>query len=583
MSIESHNKRFSFTSLLYTFLVAYLFCMLSASAVQNEPDNADRILKQAYGIRSASPSEAKRLLDALDRDSLTSYQKDRFDYLRAFEKYINNDFEGAIDDLHRLSHNASSLDHTLLAKSFALALNSGIQRWNDAFNLLDEIAPQVNTIKSKEVQENVHIAMMNFYLQINEHELNTKYIEPLLNQDYSLRFGCNARLQYLNAMVENDLDKLNAQRFEQAIEYCKDLDEPIINLALFGMFARYYYYVQEFDKALQILDDKLPEVERLVYKRVAAEFYELKSLISLATDELENAKFFSQLIIDDAKAEDLSISIISAHKTLYEAEKRLGNFQTALLHHENYLKALSRNIDKENAKRVAIQKAKHNVEEKLVQIALLDKENSLLSTKALLSEKTADNRMLVIALMTVSLVFIGVWVYQRHKHFAYLRDISVRDSLTNIANRRYFTDHASEAISHAKTQAIPISLVVFDIDNFKHINDTYGHLEGDNAIKLCVKAVQRSLRSNDLIGRLGGEEFGILLERVDLTQAFDIAEQCRKEIIRAAQEEACDYSLSASFGVACSTITDCEYSALFERADKMLYRAKNTGKNKVKS
>lgn len=157
------------------------------------------------------------------------------------------------------------------------------------------------------------------------------------------------------------------------------------------------------------------------------------------------------------------------------------------------------------------------------------------------------------------------------------------DFLTKLPNRRSFTRALEDFFESYKMYKVPFSLVMLDIDNFKQINDTYGHDFGDKVLVEIGKILKTFLRAKDIPGRLGGEEFGIILPSVRLEQAFRIAERLRKAIeVRDLEVENGKYvNFTASMGIA--EIEDSMESVeeLYKKADEALYKAKKNGKNQV--
>lgn len=157
---------------------------------------------------------------------------------------------------------------------------------------------------------------------------------------------------------------------------------------------------------------------------------------------------------------------------------------------------------------------------------------------------------------------------------------AVTDGLTGVANRRSFNDSLSKEFERAKRYEQPLSLVVIDLDFLKKINDTYGHMTGDEAIKAIGTVLAQSSRSIDLTARYGGEEFCVLLPNTGIEMAEQLAERLRR-LIRKTHVEGPGV-LSASLGVASYPLHADTPDALFLRADEALYRAKQDGRNRVK-
>jgi diguanylate cyclase (GGDEF)-like protein/PAS domain S-box-containing protein len=157
------------------------------------------------------------------------------------------------------------------------------------------------------------------------------------------------------------------------------------------------------------------------------------------------------------------------------------------------------------------------------------------------------------------------------------------DPLTNLYNRRFFTEQAGKEYQRAQRYSTSMTLISIDIDHFKSINDQFGHPAGDQVLIEVAKALQENLRQTDILARIGGEEFSILLPETSEMSAMAFAERIREEqsklkIIGDWQGE---ITLSVSIGVSSFRPSDKAFDDLFSRADKALYQAKNSGRNKV--
>ncbi|RMD46004.1 MAG: GGDEF domain-containing protein, partial [Aquificota bacterium] len=156
------------------------------------------------------------------------------------------------------------------------------------------------------------------------------------------------------------------------------------------------------------------------------------------------------------------------------------------------------------------------------------------------------------------------------------------DFLTGLVNRKRFERAIEDAIKDFHKKNYPFSIIFVDVDNFKKVNDTYGHLAGDIVLKEIASIFKFYLRANTVVGRIGGEEFCILLPGVEIEDARNIAERLRKiiENREIKLEDGTVLKVTASFGITQVKIGDT-LKTILERADKALYKAKKTGKNKV--
>ena len=178
-------------------------------------------------------------------------------------------------------------------------------------------------------------------------------------------------------------------------------------------------------------------------------------------------------------------------------------------------------------KQLALQQARFNVAEKAIEIKLLDKENHLLRTEAALARKESQNHRLIIALLIALASLILVWAMITRRLHKALRSKAQTDELTKTINRRHFTELANAMLAYHKQNGSPVSFVIFDLDFFKTVNDRFGHPVGDWALKAVASTVKSTCRKEDILGRLGGEEFGLMLPGCDAEKAQEIAESLR--------------------------------------------------------
>jgi len=161
-----------------------------------------------------------------------------------------------------------------------------------------------------------------------------------------------------------------------------------------------------------------------------------------------------------------------------------------------------------------------------------------------------------------------------------LKKLANRDDLTGIMSRRYFLDMANSYFSTSLRNKRAISMLMLDIDHFKQINDRYGHPVGDRMLVLFAEQISKLLRKSDIFGRLGGEEFGIVLFETDIDGAQVLAEKIRQAIERLRyQLEGESVKMTTSIGVSEKIDEDSHFEKLMVRSDRALYQSKRSGRN----
>lgn len=164
-----------------------------------------------------------------------------------------------------------------------------------------------------------------------------------------------------------------------------------------------------------------------------------------------------------------------------------------------------------------------------------------------------------------------------------LLKLAQTDVLTGIHNRRSFEHQATNALEHHLLEKEDCALFIVDVDHFKRINDSFGHPVGDQALQRVTEACRRSLRADDLFGRIGGEEFAVFLSHTDSLEAMRIAERVRQniELCRIELSDKTRLFLTVSIGVTVLHATNHTLSQMMSSADQALYQAKNSGRNRV--
>ena len=171
----------------------------------------------------------------------------------------------------------------------------------------------------------------------------------------------------------------------------------------------------------------------------------------------------------------------------------------------------------------------------------------------------------------------------RQRLEAELRELALRDHLTGISNRRHFFDLADQAFARARETGEPLALLIVDIDYFKQINDTYGHVHGDEVLKVLVQVCRAALGDVEMLARLGGEEFVMLLPNTDLNAATTRAERLRAEVQRTpVRFHETSLYFTISLGVA-QWQPEESLLILMRRADEALYAAKYNGRNRIET
>ncbi len=249
------------------------------------------------------------------------------------------------------------------------------------------------------------------------------------------------------------------------------------------------------------------------------------------------------------------IQMDSYHSLARVAEQK-GDWQRAFTYHKAFHEFYKELHNERTSQRMSILKVAHQVE-----TAKRDAEIYHLRNEELLRE-----------------------IEERKRVEQALQELAITDPLTGLHNRRHFFNLAEALFNQAVRYQRPLSIIILDIDRFKQVNDTYGHLVGDQAIRHLADAIRHSIRLADVTARFGGDEFVILLPESDLPHALGAAERMRDYV---ATYPICvaeaSFHVTLSIGVATMQYSGETMDLLLEQADRALYAAKNNGRNQVQT
>lgn len=199
------------------------------------------------------------------------------------------------------------------------------------------------------------------------------------------------------------------------------------------------------------------------------------------------------------------------------------------------------------------------------------------------SQHTMMSIRLGIALLAIAPITVASVISVHNQLLASLRHMATHDPLTNLLNRRAFSEIVSKKLGAAGHRKQPVAYLMLDVDHFKSINDTYGHGAGDQVLAKLAASMRSALREDDTLGRLGGEEFGVLLVGCTVDQATVVAERVRSVSAKTIVDlyDGRRVTATVSIGLAAAEISPMTIEPLSVAADKALYAAKAAGRNRV--
>ena len=263
-----------------------------------------------------------------------------------------------------------------------------------------------------------------------------------------------------------------------------------------------------------------------------------------------------------------------------ELEERLGQTAAALADYKRYLALSEKRLAARAEQRNLMLREQTDASRRDLENQRLRAEKSLRDQEMQALLKARRWQRVAMSLAVSLVLVLGLLVGRQILRTRRLRVLALTDELTGVANRRRIDVLGAEAVRQAHVDERPLSVISFDIDGFKAINDRHGHLVGDQVIARVAGACQQALRQSDEIGRVGGEEFVVLLPDSGIDAAAQVAERVRAGVEALAFDDvAPGLKVTISLGVTAMTPRDADLADVLKRADGALYQAKAAGRN----
>jgi diguanylate cyclase (GGDEF)-like protein len=544
----------------------------------------ERLLEQADAIRSTEPRQFLHLLATLDahRAEADRAQREHLTYLHAYDAIYQGRYAEGIAAAQRLLDAAQEPDQQVRAG--ALIVNAAAISRNYPLGLrtLGPLLARVDAVHDPEVREHVLYAAASLYRQLGQYALAQTQIERMLERPTSPRTRCFAnQLRYELLQVQGQLNGQDAPLTE-AIGQCAAIGDRIGTLLLTGTLARKWSEAGRASAALALLQRRADDVHAINYPPVTTNYESQLAALLLAQGDRAGAERHARLATEAGAGLGNVLPMVTAWHTLYQVAEHRGDSAAALDAYRHYSDTQRAYLDEARTRELVYQVVSQETAEKTQQIALLDRENKVLALRQELARRETQNTRLVLALVGALLLLLGSWAWRMHRHQRALRERAETDALTGVHNRPHFEACARRLLGACRASNEPAALITFDLDEFKSINDRFGHGVGDWVLQRVAETCRGMCRRIDVFGRTGGEEFGLVLHGCDLTAGVRMAEDCRLRISQIDSRPAGHhFPITASFGVSATSLRGYDYEVLFDFADRALYRAKNGGRNCV--
>ncbi|WP_100643438.1 tetratricopeptide repeat-containing diguanylate cyclase [Alteromonas facilis] len=520
-----------------------------------------------YAVDNDAASSAQIEIDALLKTSQDNWGKSSDVALTTAEEAFNKALK--INDIKRQAQ--------------ALRLQSVAYWYKDDYPMVVKKADQALTL-FKQIDDKQGIAaalntIATTHLNLYNLELAKKsYLEALaIAQEINDVNRQATVLQNLGTVAIGQEDLALAEDYLlQALEIRASVPDTFAEMTIMANLASVYRRQMKLGQSFTLLDQLITIAQQENNATRLADAYADYGTTHFEAGNYAEAVVMYQNALAIAQEHELLRIEEAVSNGLRQSYELLNDYQKAYTAFEQYSEIREARLNEKNNELLAELDAKYEAEKSRALI--------LEQKAALESERFASTVYMIAFIFAVIIAVALYYVYKLKKAAAdVLHAQSRTDNLTGLNNRRAFNDIIADGFKHLQQHNTPMSIVLIDIDNFKSINDTYGHVAGDKVLETMSELVSQTARSIDICARWGGEEFILYLPNTDSNVAQKVAERIRVAVEEAlftlpAPHAALHITMTA--GVAQANQSD-DLEALTERADQALYQGKTSGKNKV--
>lgn len=563
-------------------------CLALALSVEaaDAPDGVDQLLKHADGIKTSNNSEFMQIVQGLDRESsrFSGTQHAWLDYLKAWQLGYTGNYEAAVPALKAVI--AETADPTLRVRAEISLINDQAftSHYEEAYAGLSELLEIQPHVADKDARMLVFAVAALLYNEAGQYDLALNYAERWRAEDDAGTAQCRAVYLILDALFRSGKLGLDDPRIQGTIDGCMKVGDVLSANIIRTFIANIEIAKGQAADAIKLLRANDADLQRTHSARVSSEFHSILARAYLIAGDIPLAKQYALSAVQKSIKNESSKPLVDAYGVLYKVAQSEGDYRSALEYHERYAAADKGYLGDAGAKALAYEMIRQQVLDKKLQIEALTGTNRVLQLEKEVAAKSEETERLYVLLLASVLGFIVLWGYRTKRSQLRFQKLSRRDGLTGILNRQHFMDEAKVVLQDCQNSGQEICLILIDLDNFKAVNDSHGHVAGDVVLQCTTAVLQVGMRAMDIFGRVGGEEFGVLLPNCSLETARQRAEDLRLTIGRMDRAETgIAMDVSASFGVASGREAGFDLRQMLIHADSALYLAKRNGRNRVEA
>jgi diguanylate cyclase (GGDEF)-like protein len=561
-----------------------LLLLLAGGAHAAARPDMTALLEKADAIKIKDPGQFDAIMRQVGahRGELSTRERQYYLFLRGWKGAYDGRDATSVAQLSALAANSPSVEFRFRAYAVLELLFTASRRYQTAYEYLGKALSLLPQVSAGAARAEGLLAASELYSQVGQYDLALRAAQTVIDDNWAGQGVCTGGERKLYALYNSERFAEFDAEVDSTIATCLKLGQLMYANQLRASLAGRYLASGRVQDALALLKQSYPQVEQIGYSRLIVTFDAPLALCYQKSGDLSAARRFALDAAKRAIPGEYPQALVTAYQILYQLAKQRGDIAAALAYHEQYTTAKIGYLNDISARQLAYERAKQDNIARRLEILSLSRNNRVLELEHKLAAKQMEATRLYIAILSLIVLFIGLWAVWTKRSQLHFKSLSRIDGLTGVSNRLHFMERAEGALAYARKSGQDVCLALFDLDHFKSINDRFGHATGDFVLKRTAALCKEYLRRSDIFGRLGGEEFSVLLPGCRLEEARQQAEQLRTTINGVQAEQRGEaINASASFGIASSAASGYELARLLAHADSALYRAKRAGRNCV--
>ncbi|RAP59587.1 hypothetical protein BTJ49_02760 [Oleiagrimonas sp. MCCC 1A03011] len=515
---------------------------------------------------------------------LNKRQQQHVAYWEAWEAGNKGDVTRSILMLEQIADHTDDPSLDARAKLLLIHKYMASQKYVQAFTLANTLTKSLNTVADPDLHDRVLVQMIQMLVSQKQYDQALSYAKQLKSTATTDTRKCqgsyfvtNTQLQRLNVLTSS------SPQFHETIDQCLAADMLSYANALRLNWASLMDDEGHTEQALAYLNRIAPDIIKTGYQAQIASLYVTRAQAYLIQRNYALASQWANKTLAANAPNNFNWTVQAAYEVLYKVQEHEGQYFAALSSYKKYIDQYKKSTSDAKAQALAYQIVQQEVLTKRLKLQELSKQNRILQLRQSLDRKSAETSRLYILLLLFVLASIGFWAYRTKHSQLRFRRMAREDDLTGTFNRQHFLDCASRLLQRMQKTDNEACLMILDMDHFKRVNDMYGHITGDVVLKHVTNICRHELRTSDVFGRLGGEEFGILMPGCTPQQGKEIGDRMRRALVNAPIQvlENESLTITASIGLASTRTSGYQLKRLLVHADEALYEAKRNGRNQL--